>query len=81
MSKILFNAEFNMRNRTLGGPITVADEQEYLFVNRNTGDDIYFKLKKSENGQWKQTWGATSFNMPQEIIDIVGKQIEAYFEK
>uniref|UniRef100_F4C9R8 UspA domain protein n=1 Tax=Sphingobacterium sp. (strain 21) TaxID=743722 RepID=F4C9R8_SPHS2 len=81
MGNILFNAEFNIGNRTLGGPITVADEQEYLFVNRNTGDDIYFKLKKSENGQWRQTAGATSFSIPQVIIDLVGQQIDDHLGK
>lgn len=76
MSETLFNAEFNMDSYKLGGPITTTDSQEYLFVNRYTGDDIYFKLKEIENGQWRQTWGAASFNIPQEIIDTVGKQIE-----
>jgi hypothetical protein len=40
----LFNAFFNSQEGTeLGGPVTV-EMGEYLFVNKNSADDIYFNL-------------------------------------
>ena len=76
MPRQLFIAYINTPNGTvLAGPVTV-EKDEYLFVNKNTADDVYFNLKKSANG-W-QFSGGPSVKIPQEFIDSVGAQIDEY---
>ncbi len=76
MAKQLFIAYINAANGTvLAGPVTV-EKDEYLFVNKNTADNIYFNLKKSVNG-WHFS-GGPSVKIPQEFIDSVGAQIDEY---
>jgi hypothetical protein len=73
----LFNAYVDAQDgSTLAGPVTV-DKGEYLFVNKNTIDDIYFNLKKTDQG-WILADGPTTHGVPQEYIDSVGAQIDEY---
>lgn len=73
----LFNAYVQSINgETLAGPVTM-DKDEYLFVNKNTIDNIYFNLKKSADG-WYRSGGPTTHDVPQQYIDEVGKQIDEY---
>lgn len=42
MIKMLFNASFiTLNGETLGGPVTLHDNEEYLFRNQQTADNIY----------------------------------------
>ncbi|NCD69937.1 hypothetical protein [Mucilaginibacter agri] len=75
----LFNAYIDaLDGATLAGPVTMNGD-EYLFVNKNTADDIYFNLKKAEDG-WHYSGGPTTHDVPKEYIDSVGAQIDAYHE-
>jgi hypothetical protein len=76
MASQLFIAYIKAPNGvTLAGPVTV-EKDEYLFVNKNTADDIYFNLKKLPLG-WHFS-GGPSIKIPQEFIDSVGEQIDKY---
>nr|WP_294793319.1 hypothetical protein [uncultured Mucilaginibacter sp.] len=76
MPRQLFIAYINTPNGTvLAGPVTV-EKDEYLFVNKNTADDVYFNLKKSATGWYFS--GGPSVKIPQEYIDSVGAQIDEY---
>ena len=73
----LFNAYVqSLTGETLAGPVTM-DKDEYLFVNKNTIDDIYFNLKRSKDG-WYRSGGPITHSVPQQYIDEVGKQIDEY---
>jgi hypothetical protein len=75
----LFNAYFeSLDGATLAGPVTM-DKDEYLFVNKNTADDIYFNLKKSAEG-WYFSGGPVTHDVPKAYIDAVGVQIDAYHQ-
>jgi hypothetical protein len=76
----LFNAFFTSQQGTqLGGPVTV-EKGEYLFVNKNSADDIYFNLKKVEQG-WQFSGGPSTYSVPQAYIDAIGEQIDQYNNK
>lgn len=73
----LFNAYFeSLDGVTLAGPVTM-DKDEYLFVNKNTSDDVYFNLKKSADG-WYSSGGPINHIVPQQYVDAVGVQIDAF---
>ena len=73
----LFNAFFESVDGTqLGGPVTV-EKGEYLFVNKNSADDVYFNLKKSPRG-WYQSGETTVQTIPQQYIHAVGTQIDEH---
>jgi hypothetical protein len=73
----LFNAFFNSQEGTeLGGPVTV-EMGEYLFVNKNSADDIYFNLIKAGH-EWKFSGGPSTYTVPQAYIDAIGAQIDEF---
>ncbi|GAA4317413.1 hypothetical protein GCM10023149_14950 [Mucilaginibacter gynuensis] len=73
----LFNAYIDAPDgTTLAGPVTM-DKDEYLFVNKNTVDDIYFNLKKADDG-WYYSGGPVTHDVPKQFIDEVGRQIDEY---
>jgi hypothetical protein len=73
----LFNAFFeSVDGVQLGGPVTV-EKGEYLFVNKNSADDVYFNLSKSPRG-WYQSGETSTQAIPQQYIHAVGAQIDAY---
>ncbi|OKS85593.1 hypothetical protein [Mucilaginibacter polytrichastri] len=75
----LFNAYFeSLDGATLAGPVTM-DKDEYLFVNKNTADDIYFNLKKTTDG-WIFSGGPVTHSVPQTYIDAVGAQIDKFHQ-
>jgi hypothetical protein len=75
----LFNAFFDAEDGTkLGGPVTV-EKDEYLFVNKNSADNVYFNLKKSPRG-WFLSGGPTTHTIPQHYIHAIGAQIDEYNE-
>jgi hypothetical protein len=78
MNKILFEGQFSAINgKLMKGPVSVDENNEYHFVNRNTADDLYFYLKKSHNG-WHFTKGPATYITPQEFIDSIGEQIDKF---
>jgi hypothetical protein len=80
MATQLFIAYFKaLDNSQLAGPVT-KDGDEYLFVNKNSSADIYFKLKKSFQG-WHFAGGPTTYTVPQRFIDDVGAQIDQHFQE
>ena len=73
----LFNVFFDaLDGTTLAGPVTV-DKGEYLFVNKNTVDDISFTLKKSGD-KWILADGPTTHGVPKQYIEAVGAEIDKF---
>lgn len=58
----------------LYGPITTEDNKTYLFVNKSSDLDAYFRLTKV-NGHWEFAGGPTQPTL-QEYIDQIGYQID-----
>jgi hypothetical protein len=78
MKKQLFIASFDAINgQLLKGPVSVDENDEYHFQNKNSADDIYFLLKKSHDG-WHFSGGPSTYIVPRQFIDAVGEQID-YF--
>ncbi|OKS86804.1 hypothetical protein [Mucilaginibacter polytrichastri] len=79
MAKFLFDAEFNLQDGSLiSGPVTTEDDSEFLFHNTNNDLDLHFRIKLIDDN-WEFIEGSDGLSLFQEIIETVGKQIEAYY--
>jgi hypothetical protein len=54
------------------GPVTTQDFQEFLFRNTGSGLDLYFSMKKNDNG-WSFSGGV---DVPPSYIEQVGQRID-----
>ncbi|MEO6150909.1 MAG: hypothetical protein ABIP28_12155 [Mucilaginibacter sp.] len=76
----LFNVFFDaLDGSTLAGPVTM-DKDEYLFVNKNSLLDVYFNLKKGDDG-WYLSGGPATHGTPQQYVEAVGAEIDKFREK
>lgn len=57
------------------GPVTTEDHQEFLFRNTYSELDLYFLLKKDEDGNWFFS-GGPSIEIPKNYVGQIGDQID-----
>jgi len=73
---ILENAKLILINGSVVyGPVTTEDNQEFLFRNTYSELDLYFLLKKDEEGDWFFT-GGPSIEIPKNYVGQIGRQID-----
>lgn len=77
--KQLFIGSFILNGRVVSGPVTTGDFITFVWINRNSGDDLYFYLKKIDNG-WYEAEGGQAIKYPQSAIDAVGLQIDDWLQ-
>lgn len=80
MNNILFTARVVHEGKLQGGPVTTADWVFFEFVNRFDDLDMYFQLRKNEDGRWYKTAGPSTIDYPYEVIQDVGRQIDEYIQ-
>jgi len=79
MVKLLFDAEFNLQDGSLiSGPVTTEDDSEFLFRSINSPHELFFSIKLIDES-WQFVNGSEGLGLFDEIIETVGKQIEAYY--
>jgi hypothetical protein len=77
MFKHITNARATLPNGELVmGPVTTADDETFLFVNRSSSLDFYLEMKKGQSG-WHQS-GGPEIQYPQNMVDELGTQIDEY---
>ncbi|WP_158826571.1 hypothetical protein [Mucilaginibacter lacusdianchii] len=80
MAEYITAVYFDSPNGTvLGGPI-MFDGNEYMFIDQHSGSDLYFRVKKSEQG-WYYSGGPDIFVIPQTFVDAVGEQIDKQYQE
>lgn len=65
---------FTLNGKQLSGPVLTENGETFTFVNRANEWDYYFELSKA-SGRWYKS-GGPSYDVPQNIIDSVGRDIE-----
>ena len=75
----LFTGYLKLGKNTYSGPVSSEDLVTYHWVNRSSGEDYYFLLRK-HGSEWFQVEGVQEVKYPQQSIKNIGGQIDEWIK-
>lgn len=76
-NSVLFTGYLKLKETTYYGPVSSEDLVTFHWVNKSSGDDYYFLLRKHGN-EWFQVEGVQEIRYPEHSINGIGNQIDEW---